>query len=377
MVNWIDLGNFWTTFKEIDIRPIAQDAERPTTIAVIGAEGVGKTTLISALSHDVHAREKTITPVFEANLDVAQQLGNVDLVVLVLDATRNDFTNEALLFNQWQAEKRNVLVFYNKMDSVVNIGTLNATVTPWSGIRVASGSAIDIVSLNVTFIPRVLDMLAERHLSLARHYPLFRLDIARKLVNDTSAANASYALTTGLGELVPALDIPFTVADVVILTKNQALMVYKLGLALGLSTRWQDHVAELGGVVGAGFMWRQIARELIGLIPGWGILPKVAVAYSGTYAVGAAILRWYQTGRQMSGDNMREMYAEALSRGKQIAQNLVDNMPRPSMPSVPKLALPSIQLPALPRSGWVVGLRRRIQSFWFWLKSRFSRSRKG
>jgi uncharacterized protein (DUF697 family) len=344
MANWRDLGNIWTTFKEIDIRPIAQDAEFPTTLAVIGAKGVGKSTLIAALRHNNHAHEKTITPVFEAGLDVAGELGGVDLVVLVLDATRNDFAAEVLLFNQWRAEQRNVLVFYNKMDGVIDMSALSA-MTPWSGLAVASGSAIDPDSLNANFIPRVLDALPDAHLSMARHYPLFRLTVSRKLIGDTSIASASYALTTGLGQLVPVLDIPFTVADVMILTKNQALMVYKLGLMLGLSTRWQDHVAELGGVVGAGFLWRQIARELIGLIPGWGILPKVAVAYAGTYAVGEAILRWYQTGRKVSGSGMRDLYTDALARGKQIAQNLIDNMPRPGMPALPKIRLPALPHP--------------------------------
>jgi uncharacterized protein (DUF697 family) len=340
MANWRDLGNIWTTFKEIDIRPIAQEAELPTTLAVIGAKGVGKSTLIAALRYDNHAHEKTITPVFEASLDTASELGTVDLVVLVIDATRNDFAAESLLYNRWRAEQRNVLVYYNKMDGVIDMSALSK-MTPWSGLAVASGSAIDPDSLNATFIPRVLDALPNAHLSIARHYPLFRLSVARKLIGDTSIASASYALTTGLGQLVPVLDIPFTVADVMILTKNQALMVYKLGLMLGLSTRWQDHVAELGGVVGAGFLWRQVARELIGLIPGWGILPKVAVAYAGTYAVGEAILRWYQTGRKVSGSGMRELYTDALTRGKQIAQNLFDNAPRPS--------LPQVKFPALPR----------------------------
>lgn len=344
MANWHDLGNIWTTFKEIDIRPIAQDAERPISIAVVGADGAGKTTLISTLRHDDRAREKTITPVIEANLDAAHQLGSTDLIILVLDATRTDFSAQGLLYHQWLAENRNVLVFYNKMDAVVDVNALSTAVTPWSGARVASGSVIDPGSLNATFIPRLLDALPDRHLSIARHYPLFRMSVSRKLVGDTAVASASYALTTGLAQLVPVLDIPFTAADVLILTKNQALMVYKLGLALGLSTRWQDHVAELGGVVGVGFLWRQIARELIGLIPGWGILPKVAVAYAGTFAVGEAILRWYQTGRKVSGSGMRELYTDALVRGKQIAQNLIDNIPRPAMP-----ALPKVKFPALPR----------------------------
>jgi uncharacterized protein (DUF697 family) len=135
----------------------------------------------------------------------------------------------------------------------------------------------------------------------------------------------------------------------IVLTKNQALLVYKLGLALGLPTRWQAHVTELGSVVGVGFLWRQIARQLVGLIPVWGIVPKVAVAYAGTYAVGEAILYWYQTGHKISGREMRELYAGALARGKQIAQEIVTRAPKPSLPQVTLPSLPRPALPVLPR----------------------------
>jgi hypothetical protein len=112
-----------------------------------------------------------------------------------------------------------------------------------------------------------------------------------------------------------------------------------------LPTRWQAHVAELGSVVGASFLWRQIARQLVGLIPVWGIVPKVAVAYAGTYAVGEAILYWYQTGHKMSGRGMRELYADALARGKQIAQEIVTRAPKPSLPRLPRPSMPMLSRP--------------------------------
>ena len=337
MAGWTELGNIWNTFKEIDIRPIAEEAERPILLAVVGADGVGKTTLIAALCHDKRAREKIITPTIEANLDAAQQLDPADLTVLMVDAARNDFAAEAELCRAWQKAGRTVLIFYNKMDTLVNVNALNPLPT-WCDARVVYGSATDSDSLTTLFVPRVLDLVRNRHLALARHYPLFRLAAARHLILDTSLANATYSLSTGLAEIVPALNIPFNVTDMIVLTKNQALMVYKLGLMLGLSTRWQEHMAELGSVIGAGFLWRQLARELIGLIPGWGIVPKVAIAYAGTYAVGEAILRWYQTGHKASGKGMKEIYAEALTRGKQVAQELIARTPKPklSKPALPK-----------------------------------------
>jgi uncharacterized protein (DUF697 family) len=349
MAGWTDLGNIWNTFKELDIRPLAEEAERPLVLAFVGAAGVGKSTLIAALRHDKRAREKVIAPTIETNLDAATRVGDTDLIVLMLDATRSDFSTEARLFSEWQSAGRRVVVFYNKMDAAQDANVISATMTPWVGAHVALGSGLDPQSLANSFILRVLDALKEQRLSLARHFPLFRLAVARELIGDTSFASASYALGTGFAEIVPVLDIPFNVADMIVLTKNQALMVYKLGLALGLPTRWQAHVAELGGVVGAGFVWRQIARQLVGLIPVWGIVPKVAVAYAGTYAVGEAILYWYQTGHKISGRGMRELYADALARGRQMAQEIVTRAPKPSLPQVMLPSLPRPSMPKLPK----------------------------
>jgi uncharacterized protein (DUF697 family)/GTP-binding protein EngB required for normal cell division len=346
MPAWTDLGNIWTTLKELDLRPLAEEAERPLILAIIGAAQVGKSTLIAALRHDKRARERVMTPALEVNLDEAARAEGADLLVLMLDVTRDDFTREARLFAEWQRVGRNVVVFYNKMDAVPDANNINATLTVWSSARVAWGSACDVQSLASSLMPRVMEALKERRLALARQYPLFRLAVARELISDTALANASYVLGTGFAEIIPVLNVPFNMADVVILTKNQALMVYKLGLALGLPTRWQAHVAELGSVVGAGFVWRQIARQLVGLIPGWGILPKIAIAYAGTYAVGEAILHWYQTGHKLSGRGMREVYADALARGKQIAQEIIARAPRPTRPQV---TLPRLSPPAFPQ----------------------------
>ena len=332
MAGWRDLGNIWSILTEIDIREIAEEAQGPIVLAFVGAVGVGKSTLIAALRHGSRTREKVISPTIEADLDAAGRLGAADLVVLVLDATRGEFSAEEELFADWLKAARNVLAFYNKMDAVVDASTIKATMTVWGGARVALGSANDPDSLAAEFAPCVLDALPDQHIALARRYPLFRSAVASKVINDTSLANAAYSLGTALPEVVPVVNIPFAVADIGILTKNQAIMAYKIGLAYAASTRWQHHVAKLGGVIGAGFLWRMIARELVAFIPGgWGIVPKVAVAYAGTYLVGEVVVQWYQTGEKLSPRAMRELFAEALARGKKIAQDLLARVPQPSL----------------------------------------------
>jgi uncharacterized protein (DUF697 family) len=140
------------------------------------------------------------------------------------------------------------------------------------------------------------------------------------------------------------------VADVVVLTKNQAFMAYRLGLALGLSTRWQDYLTEFGGVLGSGFFWRQVARQLIGLIPAWGIIPKVAIAYAGTYVVGRVILQWYLTGKQLSPQQMRQLYSEAFQNGKLWAISMIQKVPKPHFRKR-KPTLKELPLPAEPLEG--------------------------
>jgi uncharacterized protein (DUF697 family) len=168
------------------------------------------------------------------------------------------------------------------------------------------------------------------------------------MINDTCFTNGAFVLSTGLAGIIAILDIPLLITDSVMLTKNQMLLVYKLGLMLGFSTEWQDYVKEFGGVLGAGFFWRQLARSLVGLIPLWGIIPKVAVAYSGTYVVGHTVLQWYLTGRHITRSQMQQLYARAYQKGKESAQRLrqkVRRSPRQVEAGKPKPALPARSKP--------------------------------
>ena len=72
-----------------------------------------------------------------------------------------------------------------------------------------------------------------------------------------------------------------------------ARLVLRIGLAHGQSVDNQ-RAAELVGVVGAGFAFRAVARELLDVVPfaGWAV--KGAIAYTGTRAVGEAAVRYFE-----------------------------------------------------------------------------------
>ena len=68
------------------------------------------------------------------------------------------------------------------------------------------------------------------------------------------------------------------------------------------------------------FHLREAARQLIGLVPVAGIVPKVAMAYAGTWAVGRAVAAWASEGRKLTPAAVRHFYREAWGRGKTVAR---------------------------------------------------------
>ena len=81
-----------------------------------------------------------------------------------------------------------------------------------------------------------------------------------------------------------------------VLTLNQVRLVLRIALAYGEEVD-KARAAELLGVVGAGFGFRAVARELLDLIPVAGWVVKGGVAYAGTKAVGEAAVRYFEARR--------------------------------------------------------------------------------
>jgi len=374
------LSNFWNTVKEVDLRPLRDQALRPVRIVLVGEASSGVEELAKRMVQDParpdletlvnlpilsveQARQVTLPQpdALPAQAGDSQQPGvpprvgvpqpverpqqnlAADLWVLVIQAGEESAPVYKELVQAWSQANRNVVVFFNSApESAPAAGTAWLS---WGQRRVVYGSVQDTQLLLGSFAAAILDLLPDKHLSLGRHYPLLRVPAARRLINDTCVSNAAYSISTGVAEVVPVLGVPLYVTDMVVLTKNQAYLVYKLGLTLGMSTDWQAYIAEFGSVLGSGFLWRQVARSLIGLVPAWGIVPKVAVAYSGTYVVGNAVLQWYLTGRHVSKGQMKALYNQAFGRGKELAARLAARLPHPRLPKRKKAR----QLPAQTR----------------------------
>jgi uncharacterized protein (DUF697 family) len=185
----------------------------------------------------------------------------------------------------------------------------------------------------------------EHRMALARRLLAARTRVTSDIIEETAQANASYALASGLAEIVPVLNAPMNLGDMVILTKNQLIMGYRLALACGMPGDPRRLIPEILGVIGGGLLFRQIARQLIGLIPVLGIAPKVAVSYAGTYAIGRAVTMWAMEGREVSAEAVRRFSREGLTRGREVARTLT-RRPSAALPESHQLEAPAAPTPA-------------------------------
>ena len=332
MPNLPDLAGGFKTLREVDLNAIREQAESLLHVAVVGGAGVGKSTLIAQLLTGPRQEEPSgVPPVTEHRLDEEILLQPYSIVLLVLDATQADHSREleyaGRLLTQLSAGlkggKPPVVICYNKADLTPHPQAVLNEAMRWPGVEVTAIAAPDRNSLVRGLVPALLRAGRGREVALARRLPMLREPVCRKLIDDTCFVNGAYSLTTGLAEINIVLDVPLNVADLVMLTKNQALMAYKIALAMGLPSDWRETVPKLATVVGGAFLWRQVARQLVGLVPAYGIIPKIAVSYAGTYAVGQAIYQWCANGEKLKPEALKSLYSDALTRGRDVARTLV------------------------------------------------------
>jgi uncharacterized protein (DUF697 family) len=316
----LKLPHVWRTLKEADLAAIRRDAERRFEILVVSADGSEAAALAELMTGTGRAHPwLTVSTPDEARnrsaaagLDAAILVSGMEDLAPPLAAAR-----EALR----QAGVPLVAVVHGAPSATSAIARTGETTR-------ASVPALDAAALTAIAEAVAAAFDPALRLALARQLPPLRPAIFGALIDESARANATYALTTGLAEAVPVLDVPLNLADMVVLTKNQLVMSYKIALACGKKGEPRELIGEVMGVIGGGFLFRQAARQLVGLIPVAGIVPKVAMAYAGTWAVGRAVAAWASEGRRLTPSAVRRFYREAWERGKVVARAMADQAKR-------------------------------------------------
>jgi uncharacterized protein (DUF697 family) len=168
-------------------------------------------------------------------------------------------------------------------------------------------------------------------LPLARQFPAFRKLVVERTIHAVARENALFAVATALPDIVPSLmELPWAfgefASDAVFLTGNQIRMAFLIAAAHGKNVGFADQKGAIVSIAAGAFGWRALARELAGKIPlGGGLIPKAAIAYAGTYAVGRGLDLFYRGNGKLSRSERRTIYREALDRGREVASSPNDN----------------------------------------------------
>jgi len=178
----------------------------------------------------------------------------------------------------------------------------------------------------------ILNEHQETETALARTFPLFRAEVANRIIGRTSRENALFSIVTALPDVIPNLmELPWAIGefatDTAFLTMNQIRMALTLAAAYGRPVGYAAQKLEIAGIVASAFGWRAIARELVGKIPfGGGLIPKAAVAFAGTYVMGLGLDKINRTGVGLTQHERRDAYAEAFAKGRDAVRELTPGM---------------------------------------------------
>jgi uncharacterized protein (DUF697 family) len=173
-------------------------------------------------------------------------------------------------------------------------------------------------------IEEILRDHKDLELTLARQFVPFRKPVIERIIHAVSLENAVFAVAAALPNIVPNLgELPWAIgefaSDTAFLTANQVRMAFLIAAACGKEVGYTQRTVEILSIAGSAFGWRALARELVGKIPfGGGIIPKGAIAYAGTFAIGKGLEQYHLAGALYTRAQREEVYQAALDRGKVI-----------------------------------------------------------
>ena len=299
----LKFANVWRVIKEVDLDAIRREAQLPFDLAIVGEPALAELARATLSPGGARAPHRFV----RVNPPAGATITPTAVLVVTAPGARPHQVDDAL-------------------------AQLGGSRLPYALAVIDPTTAVEppLAQAAATILGQLGD--ADR-LAFAHQIPLFRPAYFERVIEETARANASFAFTSGLAEVVPILSLPLNLGDMVVLTKNQLLMAYRLALAAGRDGEPRKLVGELLGVIGGGLLFRQMARQLVGLIPVVGIIPKVAVSYGGTFAVGRAVVLWLTTGRTATADALRGFSREGFERGRAVATDIATSASGATKPS--------------------------------------------
>jgi len=191
--------------------------------------------------------------------------------------------------------------------------------------------AIARESLRGRVFPHLVECAAGVEIAVGRHLPVLRETVAAKLTRDAANNALKVALASAVVDHIPLVGIVLgafaSAGDMVAITGIQVMLMLHIEAAYGRDPDVQ-HTWKLLPVIGGGFGWRTLARELVGFVPVAGIAIKGAIAYAGTIVVGEGVTFYYEHGRYMTKSQASTLYERAKADAMRFGRDFIAKLKR-------------------------------------------------
>jgi small GTP-binding protein len=225
-----------------------------------------------------------------------------DVAVLVLDGAAGLHQADHDLYTALQAARVPLVVVLNKVDLIKrDVAEVLEDIERKLGTTVLPISAKTGAGVAEQLIPAIVESHPWMTVALGRALPAYRRQLSRRLIASASVLNSVIA-----AEPIPGLDIPLLLA-------SQVRMVLRIAAIYGesLSVR---HARELLTTIAGGVALRYLAAQLGKLVPGPGWLIGAAVTGLGTWAIGRVAVAYFESGRRLTSQQLRQRYKRLLRR---------------------------------------------------------------
>ena len=186
--------------------------------------------------------------------------------------------------------------------------------------------AISLEALRVRVFTHIVEASKGVEIAVGRRLPPLRETVAAKLTHDAANNALKVALASALVDHIPLVGIVLgafaSAGDMVAITGLQMMLLLNIEATYGKDPDVQ-RMWKLLPVIGGGFGWRTLARELAGFVPVAGVAIKGAIAYAGTIVVGESVTFFLEHGSHMSKHQAAQIYARTKDDALRFARDLI------------------------------------------------------
>ncbi|HEY5339945.1 MAG TPA: hypothetical protein VIK27_02875 [Candidatus Aquilonibacter sp.] len=193
--------------------------------------------------------------------------------------------------------------------------------------------ALDVEALRPRLFVHLVDACKGVEIAVGRRLPPLRETVAAKLTRDAANNALKVALASALVDHIPIVGVVLgafaSAGDMVAITGLQMMLLLQIEAAYGRDPDVQ-RMWKLLPVIGGGFGWRTLARELVGFVPVAGVAIKGAIAYAGTIVVGEGVTFFLEHGRHMSKRQAASIYDRTKDDAMRFAREMIGRLRRKS-----------------------------------------------